>query len=427
MIILRGLPGSGKSTLARKVKDVLPQAEICSAYLFFTDHQSGEYRFDRSQLSEAHSSCKDAAESLCQTWSPLIVIDNTNVQKFEIFPYIQLANRYRYSVLVLETSTPWAKNAEELVRRNTHGVTKEVIAKRLRQWQPFPPLYYGWFLHLTDSQLLLKNALSSLTNVLSYVRILSLDWPKCLPSTASELSSRYQRLWSSGPSREILHCTSCYLGRSQRQQAKKYLEEEEEEEGKGEKREEVENASARAAGRVFPLKVVSLFLTSRTWGAAVDLSKEPRDLWLEGRQSPSSSIPAKLQPSKPAKSSSGRTPHGVKKKQEEEEVDLEGGFEACQPTMRVQSQTATEEEEHRRRRRNTTNGRRAHITLGRAESVRPVQAGVDLEDILDELDLVEEDCGTDVEGGRLYLPSGKAVFLELKQPITFTSLFTGSY
>ena len=85
-------------------------------------------RFDRSQLSEAHSSCKAQAESLCQVtcnhlfsliiiiniivkvfhyqdwltlskqaWSPLIVIDNTNVQKFEIFPYIQLANRYRYS------------------------------------------------------------------------------------------------------------------------------------------------------------------------------------------------------------------------------------------------------------------------------------------------------------------------------------------
>ena len=240
---------------------------------------------------------------------------------------------------------------------------------------------------------------------------------------------RYQRLWSSGPSREILHCTSCYLGRSQRQQADKYLEEEDgKEEGKGEKREEVQNASARAAGRVFPLKVAGLFLTSRTWGAAVDLSKEQRDLWLEERQSPSSSSPAKLQPSKPAKSSSGRTPPGVKNKQEKEEVDLEGGFEACQPTMRVQSLTATEEEEHRRRRRNTTTtGRRAHITLGCAKGVRPVQAGVDLEDILDELNLVEEDCGTDVEGGRLYLLSGKALFLELKEPKTFSSLFTGSY
>merc|ERR1712007_10180 len=114
--------------------------------------------------------------------------------------------------------------------------------------------------------------------------------------------------------------------------------------GKGEKREKVQNASARAAGRVFPLTVAGLFLTSRTWGAAVDLSKEQRDLWLEERQSPSSSSPAKLQPSKPAKSSSGRTPLGVKNKQEKETVDLEGGFEACQSTMRVQSRTATEEE-----------------------------------------------------------------------------------
>merc|ERR1712004_862996 len=186
-----------------------------------------------------------------------------------------------------------------------------------------------------------------------------------------------------------------------------------EEEGKGEKREDVKNTSARAAGRVFPLRVSGLFLTSRTWGAAVDLSKEQRELWLEERQSPSSSSPAKLQPSKPAKSSSGRTPPGVRNKQEEEEVDLEGGFEVCQSTMRVQSRTAAEEEEHRRWKRTITIGRRAHITLGCAEGVRPVQAGVDLEEILDELELVKEDCGTDVEGGRLYLLSGEAVFLEL--------------
>ena len=98
----RGLPGSGKSTLARKVKifsftsncetmlmtqvkEALPQAEICSADHYFTDDQSGEYRFpiitivvieafithpftrfDRSQLSEAHSACQATAEALCQ-------------------------------------------------------------------------------------------------------------------------------------------------------------------------------------------------------------------------------------------------------------------------------------------------------------------------------------------------------------------------
>ena len=87
----------------------------------------------------------------------MIVIDNTNVRKFEIYPYIKLANRYikyinrhmiryiklanryRYSVLVLETQTPWAKNPEELSRRNTHGVARELIAKKVKDWQSLSP------------------------------------------------------------------------------------------------------------------------------------------------------------------------------------------------------------------------------------------------------------------------------------------------
>ena len=36
-------------------------------------------------------------------------------------PYIKMANRYRYSILVLETQTPWAKDPEELGRRNWEG------------------------------------------------------------------------------------------------------------------------------------------------------------------------------------------------------------------------------------------------------------------------------------------------------------------
>ena len=69
----------------------------------------------------------------------MVVIDNTNVQKFEIYPYIKLAKRYRYSVLVLETQTPWAKNPEELSRRNTHGVARELITKKVKDWQSLSP------------------------------------------------------------------------------------------------------------------------------------------------------------------------------------------------------------------------------------------------------------------------------------------------
>jgi len=405
MIILRGLPGSGKSTLARKVKEALPRAEICSADHFFTDDLSGEYRFDRSQLSEAHSACQATAEALCQVWSPVIVIDNTNVQKFEIYPYIKLANRYRYSVLVLETQTPWAKDPEELARRNTHGVAREMIAKKVNQWQQLSPWYYGWFLHLSDSRLLLKRALSSISRILPSVQ----EQQSWLPATSSELSSRYSRQMLHGASSDILHCTSCYLGKSQE---KKQGQEEE-------SQKQAYEVCARAAGRAFPLTVVGFFISPRTWGARVHLSKEQMKLWFKDKVPTSSS--SENQHSKLPKNSKERIP--ANKVNREEEVNLEGGFEACQTTMEVQPRAVSLDGEEE----GSNSGRRAHITLGCAEGVRPMQAGIDLENILEVLHLGDENSdGTEVEEGRLY-HAGDAIYLELKQPITFSSFFTGSY
>ena len=154
------------------------------------------------------------------------MIDNTNVQKFEIFPYIQLANRYRYSschtslhkvhpVLVLETPTPCVcvcmcicmcicicsgiqclclrpQPRGQRTRRSWLGETRmesprrslprgsgngnhchhcKVQQRNLSLCDGLLLRYYGWFLHLTDSQLLLKSALSFLTNVLPSVQV----------------------------------------------------------------------------------------------------------------------------------------------------------------------------------------------------------------------------------------------------------------
>ena len=235
---------------------------------------------------------------------------------------------------------------------------------------------------------------------------------------------RYSRQMLQGPSREILHCTSCYLGRNQRQQHQE-LQEQKKEEGKEERAKEV---CGRAAGRAFLLTVVGFFLTPRTWGARVCLSKEQMELWIEDKvtktSSPGSSAPAthsRDHHSKLGKTFKERTPSN-KDEREEEEVDLEGGLEACQTTMVVQSQVDAEGSRWGRK-----PGRRAHLTLGCAEGVRPVQAGKDLENILDELDLeADEKTGAEVDEGRLYIAED-AIYLELNQPVTFTSLFTGGY
>ena len=233
-----------------------------------------------------------------------------------------------------------------------------------------------------------------------------------------------------GPSRDILHCTSCYLGKSQRQQQQETCQEKNQ--GRGEEsqnQEQVQDVCRRAAGQAYPLTVVGFFIPPRTWGARVSLSEEQRELWLEDKV-PTSTSPgtphARDQHSKLPKNSKERTPATKVKREEEKEVNLEGGFEACQTTMVVQPQAVTSDKEEEKSK--WKSGRRAHITLGCAEGVKPVQAGIDLENILEELDLGDEssDDGTEVEEGRLYL-AGDAIYLELKQPITFSSLFTGSY
>ena len=66
---------------------------------------------------------------------PLIIIDNTNTQKWEARPYIILAQEFGYSVEIRETSTPWAKDAAELAKRNVHGVPLQSIEAMLARWE----------------------------------------------------------------------------------------------------------------------------------------------------------------------------------------------------------------------------------------------------------------------------------------------------
>ncbi|MGH0167599.1 UNVERIFIED_CONTAM: hypothetical protein FKN15_004857 [Acipenser sinensis] len=135
LVLLRGAPGSGKSTLARNLLEQNPTGVILSTDDYFLC--DGHYQYDRSALGEAHEwTQKRAKETFKQGLSP-IIIDNTNIQGWEMKPYVALALQYNYKVMFREPDTWWKYKPRELERHTKHGVPKEKIKRMLEQYQRY--------------------------------------------------------------------------------------------------------------------------------------------------------------------------------------------------------------------------------------------------------------------------------------------------
>lgn len=127
---MRGVSGSGKSTLAR---ELCPPAQIFSTDdLFMVD---GVYCFDPGKLGEYHAENKRRVEWALQESWPVVCVDNTNTTRWEMQPYVQLADLYGYVPRLVEPSTPWRFDAEELAKRNSHGVPLGAIQRMLERYE----------------------------------------------------------------------------------------------------------------------------------------------------------------------------------------------------------------------------------------------------------------------------------------------------
>lgn len=142
LIIMRGVSGSGKSTTAQSL----------GGNVYGTDEFFGKTKeeyaknFNPDLLIEAHAKNADRVEEAMQRQESPIIVDNTNVNDFEMKSYVLLADKYGYDVSFKESTAPhWnlkpgmseeekEKLIQVLVEKNQHGVPEEVIRNKINSW-----------------------------------------------------------------------------------------------------------------------------------------------------------------------------------------------------------------------------------------------------------------------------------------------------
>ena len=128
--IMRGVPGSGKSTIAAEMARTF-DGKVHSTDEYFTD-ESGQYSFDRSRIKEAHQKNFEAFQTSLQQELPVVIVDNTNIKRWEFENYVKIAQESGYAIREINAPTP---ELEEALARNLHGVPEEAIRRMLEGFE----------------------------------------------------------------------------------------------------------------------------------------------------------------------------------------------------------------------------------------------------------------------------------------------------
>lgn len=145
VIVMSGVSGSGKTTHALKLMaeyeemraitkrtDPIYDCRKVSADDHFYD-LDGKYKFDPSQLSEAHGACFRNFINALRDSTELVIVDNTNTTAVEIAPYMLGAQAFAYEVriVVMRLDDDNLKfSIAECAKRNKHGVSIYTINRQ---------------------------------------------------------------------------------------------------------------------------------------------------------------------------------------------------------------------------------------------------------------------------------------------------------
>jgi tRNA uridine 5-carbamoylmethylation protein Kti12 len=135
VVILSGVSGSGKSRLAKSLAEQVKPSVIVSADDHFTG-SDGQYRFDQTQLSEAHGACFRTYIEALRSDVELVIVDNTNTTEGEIAPYILASQAYHYDARIFTLMCYCDIDIRICAERNTHSVPLGLVCNQAeRIWK----------------------------------------------------------------------------------------------------------------------------------------------------------------------------------------------------------------------------------------------------------------------------------------------------
>ena len=141
VVAMRGVSGSGKSTKAKElIKEFMESnpnstTYVCSADKFFINSSSGKYEFDPKRKGMAHAWCRGNANAAMSLGVDLVIIDNTNTQKWEYTPYEEMAADFGYEFETCVVGELDEQSLKTYANRNTHGVPLEAIRRMATRFE----------------------------------------------------------------------------------------------------------------------------------------------------------------------------------------------------------------------------------------------------------------------------------------------------
>jgi tRNA uridine 5-carbamoylmethylation protein Kti12 len=102
--------------------------------------QRNGYRFDPTELGAAHKACfKRYIEAVMgrKQMADVLIVDNTNIQLWEISPYVAVANAMDVPYEVVHIRCP----VDVSIRRNVHHVPAAHIRRMARDFEPVPSFW----------------------------------------------------------------------------------------------------------------------------------------------------------------------------------------------------------------------------------------------------------------------------------------------